>query len=57
MSNYMVPKPIAHLAAAPPHSPLSSPSSPLIPGVKHINYPTTPQQTVAQVGLLIGLSV
>lgn len=49
MSNYMVPKPIAHLAAAPPHSPLSSPSSPLIPGVKHINYPTTPQQTVAQV--------
>ncbi|XP_063687124.1 uncharacterized protein LOC134820586 isoform X3 [Bolinopsis microptera] len=46
MSTYMVPKPLGHLAAAPPHSPLSSPQ---IPGVKHINYPTSPQQTVAQV--------
>lgn len=47
MSNYMVPKPIAHLTSA-PHSPLS-PVSPQIPGVKHINYPATPLATVAQV--------
>lgn len=47
MSNYMVPKPIAHLAASPHSAPLS-PVSPQIPGVKHINYPATPQ-TVAQV--------
>ncbi|KAL5249983.1 hypothetical protein ACHWQZ_G015903 [Mnemiopsis leidyi] len=46
MSNYMVPKPIGHLSST-PQSPCS-PVSPQIPGVKHINYPPTPQ-TVAQV--------
>ena len=54
MSNYMVPKPVAHLTSA-PHSPLS-PVSPQIPGVKHINYPPTPQ-TVAQVSVSVCLSV